>query len=276
PMGVDPTKSIENARKMKEIGVDAINIADGPRALARMSPISLAYLILDQVGIQPVVHYCCRDRNILGMQMDLIGAHALGLHNVLLITGDPPKMGNYPDATGVFDLDSIGLIHLVKGMNQGIDLSGRQLKGATSFVMGCGCNSASIDSELEVDRFKQKIKAGAEYAFSQPVYDIKNLEKFLDATKDTKNIPFFVGILPLTSLKFAEFLNEEVPGMEVPKSIIQRLGAAKSKDAQRDVGLEIAKESLEAAAGIDRINGAYIFPPFGCYSAVEKLLKVVK
>lgn len=276
PKGLDATKAIEGARFLKDRGVDVINIADGPRAMARMSPTAMSVLIRDQIGMETVVHYCCRDRNLLGMQMDLIGANALGLKNVLLITGDPPKMGEYPDATPVFDVDAIGLIHFVKNLNQGLDFANRPIGEQTSLVIGCGCNPGAIDVDLEAERLRKKIKAGAEFVFSQPVYESKLLDTFLSKCKNFLNIPFFVGILPLASLKNAEFLHNEVPGMQVPAGVMDRLRTAATKEAQREVGLGVAKDSLREAKGMKPVKGVYIFPPFGKYEAVAELLEVVR
>ncbi|OGQ49944.1 MAG: bifunctional homocysteine S-methyltransferase/methylenetetrahydrofolate reductase [Deltaproteobacteria bacterium RIFCSPLOWO2_02_FULL_47_10] len=272
PMGLSAKEAIAHAKFLHEHGVDAVNIADGPRAMARMSPIALATLVKKETGIEPIVHYCCRDRNLLGMQMDLLGAHALELKNLLIITGDPPKMGTYPMATAVFDIDSIGLIHMVNMMNHGRDLTGRELNDATSFLIGCGVNPGAVNIELEVARYAKKIEAGAEYVFSQPVYDPELLERFFKLTAGVKEIPFFVGILPLASLKNAEFLHNEVPGMQIPSHIMSRMQTAKTRDAQRFEGMAIAKEALAAAKKMPRVNGAYVFPPFGKYEAVVELL----
>lgn len=276
PLGVDPAKAIEGARLLKEMGVDAVNIADGPRAMARMSPMAMAVLIKERVGIESIVHYCCRDRNLLGMQMDLIGAAALGLNNVLLITGDPPKMGHYPEATAVFDIDSIGLIRFVSNLNRGLDFAERPIKDPTKFLIGCGVNPGAVDINLEAERFRQKVEAGAEFAFSQPVYDPKLLEKFFELTKDVHPIPFCVGILPLASLRNAEFLHNEIPGMQIPKSVMERMAKAATRETQQEVGLSVARDSLEAARGMKRVGGAYIFPPFGNYGLVEELIKIVR
>jgi len=272
PMGLSPEEAIISAEFLYEHGVDAVNIADGPRAMARMSPIALGSLVKQRSKIEPIVHYCCRDRNILGMQMDLLGANALGLHNILIITGDPPKMGSYPNATAVFDIDSIGLIHMVNSMNHGSDASGRGLNGVTKFVVGCGVNLGAVDIDLEAERFAKKVAAGAEFVFSQPVYDTKKLEVFLKKIAHVKKIPFFAGILPLASLKNAEFLHNEVPGMQIPDEVLQKMRSAKTKDAQQKLGMAIAKDALEAAKSNDLIGGAYIFPPFGNYRAVAELL----
>ncbi|MCB9897344.1 MAG: bifunctional homocysteine S-methyltransferase/methylenetetrahydrofolate reductase [Planctomycetes bacterium] len=274
--GLDQSKAVAAARFLHEHGIDAVNIADGPRAMARTNPISMATLVREQVGMETIVHYCCRDRNVLAMQMDLIGSHVLGQRNLMLITGDPPKMGNFPDATAVFDVDAIGLVTFASLMNRGLDLAGRPLGQGeqTRFVIGVGCNPGAVDIDLEVERFRRKIEAGAEFAFSQPVYDHKRLERFLALTAGFPHIPFFVGILPLASLKNAEFLTREVPGMEVPEATMRRLRDAKSKDEQREVGIRTATESLAAAvADTGRVRGAYIFPPFGKYEAILRVLK---
>ena len=275
PREMDPSRSVEGAAFLKENGIDVINIADGPRAMARMNPASLAQLVQQDSGMESVVHFCCRDRNLLGMQMDLLGNHALGLHNVLAVTGDPPKMGSYPDATAVFDIDSIGLIAFLSMMNRGLDFSGRPMGGQTRFFIGAGCNPAHVDLDLEVDRFGKKVDAGAEFFFSQPMYDSQVLFDFLDATSDYAHIPFLVGILPLASYKNAEFLHNEVPGMQVPEEIRERLKKAPTKKDQRRIGIEVAQETLRIAKEHPRINGAYIYPPFGSYKAVLKVIEVL-
>lgn len=272
PRGLDASKAIEGAKFLKGHGVDVINIADGPRAMARMSPMAMSVLIRDQVGMETVIHYCCRDRNLLGLQMDLIGANAINLKNVLIITGDPPKMGEYPDATAVFDVDAIGLIHFVNNLNHGLDFANRPIGERTSLVIGCGCNPGAIDMDLEVERLRKKIEAGAEFIFSQPVYESKLLETFLKKCRSFLKIPFFVGILPLASLKNAEFLHNEVPGMQVPEPVLNKLREATSKEAQREIGLEVAKEALREAKAMTAVQGVYIFPPFGKYEAVVQLI----
>ncbi len=275
PHGLEsPTKSLAAAAFLKDNGIDAVNIADGPRAMARMSPTAMAVLVKQHCGMETIIHYCCRDRNVLAMQMDLIGANNLGLKNLMLITGDPPKMGNFPDATAVFDVDSIGLISFANKLNHGQDLSGKYMSGEhTDFVIGTGCNPGAVDLELEARRFEEKVEAGADYVFSQPVYDIKHLHRFLDATAHVKPIPFFVGILPLASLKNAEFLTREVPGMEVPEAILDQLRDARTKEAQREIGISVAAQNLEAAADHSRVRGTYVFPPFGNYEAILRVLR---
>jgi len=208
--------------------------------------------------------------------MDLIGSEAMGLRNVLIITGDPPKMGNYPNATAVFDIDSVGLIHFASNLNNGLDFAGRPIKQRTKLVIGCGFNPGAIDLDLEVERYKLKVEAGAEFAFSQPIYEPHLLEDFLKRIENVKSIPLFVGVLPLASLRNAEFLHNEVPGMEVPPAIMEQLKKAKTKEGQREIGLSVARETLAEAKRMQGIQGAYIFPPFGNYKAVEKLLDVIR
>jgi methionine synthase I (cobalamin-dependent)/5,10-methylenetetrahydrofolate reductase len=276
PRGVDAQKAVEGAAMLKEAGVDIVNIADGPRAVARMGPSSLAQLVRQHCGMESVVHYCCRDRNLLGMQMDLLGANALGLRNILAITGDPPKMGTYPNATAVFDIDAIGLITFIQMMNRGLDFSGQPIGGKTDLLVGAGCNPGHMDLDLEVSRFGRKIEAGSEYFFSQPVFDSEVLWNFFERTKDMPKVPFLVGIMPLVSLKNAEFLHNEVPGMQVPAAIRKRLAEAGDKDAQRQVGIEVAREALREVMDHPRVSGVYVYPPFGSYKAVLQVIDVVK
>lgn len=273
PKGLNPEKSIQGAKFLHEHGIDAINIADGPRASGRMSPTALALLIREQVGIEPIVHVCCRDRNLLALQMDLISANSLGLRNLMLITGDPPKMGIYPDATAVFDLDAIGLVQNVNLLNHGLDFARRPLKGQSRFVLGVGCNPGAADIDLEVKRYAMKVEAGAEYVFSQPVYDPELLRNFLKRIEHVKPIPFFVGILPLASYRNAEFLHTQVPGMQVPEEIRERMRKSPTKESQREEGIAIAAEALGEAKTYPQIKGAYVFPPFGRYESILDVLE---
>ncbi len=270
PRGLDATRSVRGAAFLREHGIDVINIADGPRAVARMGPMALGLLARDACGTESVIHYCCRDRNLLGMQMDLIGANALGMRNVLAVTGDPPKMGTYPDATPVFDIDSIGLISFIQQLNRGLDFSGRPLGDGekTALFVGAGCNPAHVDLDREVERFGKKIEAGAEFFFSQPVYDEDVLMRFLDRTDVFPRVPFLVGILPLASFKNAEFLHNEVPGMQIPESVRERMRLAGGRDAQREAGIEVARETLRRVRHHPRVNGVYVYPPFGSYQRV--------
>lgn len=272
PRGLDPAKSLDGAQRMKDAGVHIINIADGPRASARMSPMALATLMQRTVGIETLLHYCCRDRNILGMQADLIGANAIGLHNVLIITGDPPKLGDYPTATAVFDVDSIGLVRIVKNLNQGLDLGRNPLGAATRFAIGVGANPGAQDIGTEVRRFHEKEAAGAEFVLTQPVYEAKLLENFLERTKESK-IPVLVGLLPLSSYKNAEFLHNEVPGMQIPEAIREKMRKAPAGERARELGIDIAREALLECKALPRVRGAYIMPPFGRYTAALDILK---
>lgn len=274
PKGVDATKSVEGAKFLYEHGIDAVNIADGPRATGRMSPIALALLVRQAVPMEAIVHVCCRDRNLLAIQMDLISANALGLRNMMLITGDPPKMGIYPDSTAVFDLDAVGLVQSANLLNHGLDFAKRSLKGQTSLLLGVGCNPGAPDLDREVRRYEEKINAGAEFVFSQPVYDPELLERFLSRIKHVKPIPFYVGILPLASAKNADFLHNQVPGMQIPEETRQRMHKAPTKEAQQQEGIYIAVEALKHARTFPQIRGAYIFPPFGKYERILDVLEM--
>ena len=226
---------LRDTQSLKDAGVDAVNVPDGPRAQSRMGALLTSLLIEQQVGIETVTHYCCRDRNLLGMLSDLLGASAIGLRNMLIITGDPPKMGPYPNATAVFDIDAIGLTNLVNKLNHGLDPGGNPIGRPTSFAIGVGVNPGAIDLEHELKRFGWKVEAGAEYAITQPVFDVEQLEAFLEKLESAHRIPIIAGIWPLVSHRNAEFLANEVPGVTVPPHIIERMRKAneKSKEARR-------------------------------------------
>ena len=273
PHGLDPTKIIENAVNLAKAGVDAVNIADGPRATARMNPVTLATFIKRKTTIEPIVHVCCRDRNIIGLQSDLIGAHTLGINNILAITGDPPKLGNYDYATGVFDVDSIGLVQMIQMLNNGMDLTGNSLGAATRFLVGIGANPGAINLDKEIVRFKRKVDAGAEYALTQPVYTIQLLETFLNKVSSHK-IPILVGILPLASARNADFLHNEVPGMSIPKEILSRIHSCTREDEAKKEGILIAQEALIEAENM--VDGVYIMPPFGRVSAAIEVLSILR
>ncbi len=262
PRGVDPAKMLTEVRKLKQAGVDAVNVPDGPRAQSRMSAIATSVLIQQECGIETVTHYACRDRNLLGMLSDLLGASALGLHNVLLVTGDPPKMGPYPDATAVFDIDAIGLTNLVNRLNHGVDPGGNSIGAPTRYVIGVGVNPVAIDPEHELKRFAWKVDAGAEFAVTQPVFDTVQLESFLTRIEGTR-IPVVAGIWPLVSVRNAEFLANEVPGVTVPSAIVERMRRAneKSKDHAVAEGIAIAREMLDRVRGA--VQGVQVSAPFG-------------
>jgi methionine synthase / methylenetetrahydrofolate reductase (NADH) len=262
PKGVDSRKTLESIRLLKEAGVDGVNIPDGARAQSRMSALATAVLVEQQIGIEAVLHYCCRDRNLLGMMSDLLGAAALGLRNILVITGDPPKMGPYPDATAVFDIDSIGLTNMVNKLNHGLDLGNNPIGEPTAFCIGVGVNPGAINLDEEIKRFEWKVEAGAQYAITQPVFDIDQLRDFLRRIEHVR-IPVIAGIWPLVSYRNAEFLHNEVPGVRVTPSIMERMRQASniSKEAGRDEGLKIARECLLEVR--DVIQGVQVSAPFG-------------
>ena len=262
PKGCDAAKTLDSIRLLVDAGVDAVNIPDGPRAQTRMSAQATAILVEQQVGIEAVLHYCCRDRNLLGMMSDLLGAAALGLHNLLIITGDPPKMGSYPDATAVFDIDSIGLTNMVNKLNHGLDLGNNPIGCPTAFSIGVGVNPGAINLDEEIKRFEWKVEAGAEYAITQPVYDTKQLRDFIKRIAHVR-IPIIAGIFPFVSSRNAEFMHNEVPGVVVTTEILDRMRRASdiSKEAARDEGLQIARESLSEVR--DLIQGVQVSAPFG-------------
>ena len=262
PRGVDATRMLEGVRALAAEGVDAVNVPDGPRAQSRMGALLTSLLIEQQVGIETVTHYCCRDRNLLGMLSDLLGAAAMGLRNMLIITGDPPKMGPYPDATAVFDIDSIGLTNLVSRLNRGLDPGGNAIGKPTAFAIGVGVNPAAIDPAHEIRRFEWKVDAGAEFAITQPVFDAAQLERFLDRIAHVR-IPVIAGIWPLVSARNAEFLANEVPGVVVPGEVIARMRRANetSKDHAVEEGIAIAREMLDRVRCA--VQGAQVSAPFG-------------
>ena len=262
PRGVDASRMLRDVASLRDAGVDAVNVPDGPRAQSRMGALLTSVLIERQVGIETVTHYCCRDRNLLGMLSDLLGASAIGLRNLLLITGDPPKMGPYPQATAVFDIDAIGLTNLVNGLNHGLDPGGNAIGEPTRFSIGVGVNPAAIDVDHEIRRFEWKVDAGAEYAITQPVFDVGQLERFLDRIQHVR-IPIVAGIWPLVSVRNAEFLANEVPGVSVPDAIIARMRRAgeQGKEAGVAEGIAIAREMLERVR--PSVQGVQVSAPFG-------------
>ncbi len=260
PRGVDMTKIIEKARQCVAAGVDAINIPDGPRASSRLSPMVTAVRIQQEAGMETILHFCCRDRNLIGMQSDILGASAIGLRNLLIITGDPPKLGDYPNATAVFDMDSVALTNVVRNLNQGLDIGGNRIDPPTTLTIGVGANPVAADWDREVERFRRKVEAGAEYAITQPVFDADSLFRFLDAT-DGFRIPVVAGIWPFTSFKNAEFMANEVPGVVVPKALLDRMSAATTKEQGVALGVQIARELLAKIRG--RVAGFAVSAPFG-------------
>ncbi len=271
PRSIDLQPMLDKCRVCKEAGIDAINIPDGPRASARISPMVAALAVEREVGIETVLHYCCRDRNLIGMQSDLLGGYAGGLRNYLIITGDPPKLGDYPDSTPVFDVDAVGLTQVVTNLNHGMDVGGNPINPPTGILIGVGANPCAIEPERELQHYLNKINAGAEYAITQPIFDPEALLRFLDAAEAKGGtIPVVAGVWPLVSFRNAEFLNTEVPGVEVPDAILERMSKATTKEDGRAVGIEIAREICEAIS--DRVAGYQVSAPFGIVDLALQVL----
>lgn len=262
PKGPDAEDMLRSVERIRDAGIDAVNVPDGPRAQNRMGAMAVALLIQQRTGLEAVLHYCCRDRNLLGMHSDLLGCAALGLNNLLLITGDPPKMGPYPDATAVFDIDSIGLTNMVSLLNRGLDLGGNPFGTPTTFTIGVGVNPGHMDLDYELRRFEWKVKAGAEYAITQPVFDVRQLESFMRRIEPFR-IPIVAGMWPLLSYRNAQFMNNEVPGVSVPPDVMERMRAASDRSREHALaeGVAIARESLGIIQG--EIAGVQVSAPLG-------------
>lgn len=269
PIGLDPARAIAAARMLHEGGVDVVNIADGARAQARMSNLALAVRLQREAGVETILHVCGRDRNLLGTLAHLLGVHDLGVRNLVVITGDPPKMGDFPDATAVYDLDSIGILKLASRLNHGVDPGGKPLGATTRFLLATGAEPAALNYVREIERLREKKAAGAEIVMTQPVYDPRVLERFLDDAAGI-GLPVLVGLLPLASYRNAEFLHNEVPGMQVPDAVRERMRKAGTGAAARKEGVAIAREMLAAVRS--RVAGAYVMPPLERY---ELALEVV-
>jgi methionine synthase I (cobalamin-dependent)/5,10-methylenetetrahydrofolate reductase len=268
PKGIDFRKEVEGAKFLKAAGIDAINIPDSPRASARMSNMALCLLVQQQAGIETVLHFTCRDRNVLSMQSELLGAFTTGLHNLICITGDPPKLGNYPDATAVFDVDAIGLVNIVRNLNHGLDVGGNPIGSGTKFMIGVGANPGIVNIDEEVRRFEYKVEAGADFAVTQPVFDVALLEQFLRRV-DHHRIPVLAGIWPLTSVRNAEFMKNELR-VSVPDAILERMARAPNAEAARAEGILIAREMLHKVRGL--VQGAQVAAPLGRYSSALDVL----
>jgi len=262
---------LAKCRACREAGVDAVNLPDGPRASARLSVLATALALRREVDLEPIPHYCCRDRNLIGMQSDLLGGFALGLKTWLFITGDPPKLGHYPDATGVFDLDAIGLARLADNLNHGFDAAGQPLDQPTAIAIGVGVNPAAVEPERELERFFRKIDAGAEFAFTQPVFDAEALLRFLDRARGyPRQIPIVAGLYPLLSLRNAEFMATHVPGVVVPERVLRRMAGCATKEDGLRRGIEIAREIRERVA--DGVAGFQAAAPLGRIDAALAVL----
>jgi homocysteine S-methyltransferase len=262
PKSTDMTALLAKSSQCGEAGVDAINIPDGPRASARISPMIAALTIEREVGIESVLHYCCRDRNLIGMQSDLLGGYAAGLHNFLIITGDPPKLGDYPDATGVFDVDAIGLTQAATNLNHGTDIGGSPVDPPTGILIGVGANPCAVEMDREINRYFAKLDAGAEFAITQPIFDVEALMAFLDRVASyERTIPVVAGVWPLLSFRNAEFMNNEVPGVEVPDAILERMSKCSTKQEGRAEGIAIAREIIQQIG--PRVAGIQVSAPLG-------------
>jgi homocysteine S-methyltransferase len=268
PRGLNPSKCIAGAELVKAAGADAINIGDSPMARVRMSALSLALMIQHQVGIDTLIHFTSRDKNLMALQAELIGAHALGIRNIIALTGDPPRIGDYPSATGVWDVDSIGLIKILTRLNEGYDWLGTSIGRPATFTIACAVNPSAEDLDHEIDRFRQKIDAGAHVAMSQPLYDHETLERFLDRTGPLP-IPFLLGVLPLQSSRHAEFMHNEVPGIVVPQPLRDRMRKAGENGIAE--GLQQSRELLHDTR--DLVQGVYLMPSFGRYEVVAELVR---
>jgi methionine synthase I (cobalamin-dependent)/5,10-methylenetetrahydrofolate reductase len=261
PRGVDASREIDGARRCAEFGIDAINVPDGPRASARMSAQVTCQLIQQEAGIEAVNHFCCRDRNILGIQSELLGTHKVGVRNLICITGDPPRMGAYPDATAVFDVDAIGLVNIVRNLNHGLDIGGNPMGSQTALLIGVGANPGALNMDEEIRRFEWKVEAGAEYVVTQPVFDLDLLEKFLKRIEHVK-IPVICGIWPLTSFRNAEFMMNELR-VPVPDEFMDRMRRVDSAEKARDEGVAIAREMTSRVRKM--VQGVQLSAPFGRY-----------
>jgi len=260
PRGTDLRATIEKAKFCSSLGVDCINIPDGPRATSRLSALITAIRIQQEACVEPILHFCCRDRNLISMQSDMLGASSIGLANVLIITGDPPKLGENPDATGVFDIDAIGMTRITADLNRGLDISGNTFSPPTAITIGVGANPVAADIKRELARFEQKVAAGAEYAITQPVFDPEMLLDFLRQIEPFR-IPVIAGIWPFTSYKNAEFMANEVPGVVVPPPILERMSKGRTKQESRAIGVELAREMMDAVA--EHVAGFAVSAPFG-------------
>jgi homocysteine S-methyltransferase len=270
PRGFDLEATIQKAVQCREAGVDAMNIPDGPRASSRISPIITAIEIQEKAGLEAILHCCCRDKNLIGMQADLLGCACKGINNILFVTGDPPKLGDYPFASAVFDVDSIGILKVQSRLNRGVDIGGKTIGRQTSFFGGAGADPNALDMERELRRLREKVESGAEFIITQPVFDVKPLLKMLEAIADLK-VPVIAGIWPLASYRNAEFMKNEVPGVVVPDEVMSRMGRAETREDQRLEGIAIARESIAAIRRA--VQGVQVSAPFGNVGTALEVLK---
>lgn len=275
PRGLNPEKMLTGAQMLKEAGVDAVNVADSPMARVRMSALALCYMVQDRIGLETILHFTTRDRNLMGLQSDLIGAHAMGVRNVLALTGDPPSLGDYPDLTPVYDVDSVGLVRVLKAMNAGTDAAGASIGQQASFTIAVACDPTRDDLPHEADRLHRKLEAGGELIMTQPIYEMETWNEFVKVYEDKYGpigVPILLGILPLYSHRHAEFLYNEVPGIRPSEEIRDRMRRA-GNEARKE-GVKIAQELLLEAR--DQVHGVYIMPSFGRYSMAVEVLEALK
>jgi methionine synthase / methylenetetrahydrofolate reductase(NADPH) len=272
PKGLNPEKALAGAQLLKDAGVDAINVADSPMARVRMSALTLCSLIQSQIGIETIVHFTTRDRTLMGIQSELLGAHALGVRSILALTGDPPSLGGYPGSSAVYDIDSTGLIRLLDNMNQGMDATGSPIGAAASFSIGCAVDPTRADLHHEAERLRNKIEAGAHFVMTQPIFDPEIWQRFLSVYSSQIDVPVVIGILPLQSIRHAEFLHNEVPGITLTQEAIRRMREAGPNG--RSEGIAMAQELLLALKPM--VQGVYLMPSFGRYEVAAEVLSVIQ
>ncbi|HRA48154.1 MAG TPA: bifunctional homocysteine S-methyltransferase/methylenetetrahydrofolate reductase, partial [Thermomicrobiales bacterium] len=271
PKGVNPAKALDGARLLRDAGVTAINVADSPMARVRMSALMVSHLIQQEVGVETIVHFTTRDRSLMAIQSELLGAHAAGIRNILALTGDPPSLGDFPDSSAVYDIDSIGLIKVLRKMNQGTDWAEAPLGRKAAFTIACAVDPTREDLSLEAERLHQKIEAGADFVMTQPIYDVEVWTRFLEIYKDPIPVPVMIGILPLQSSRHAEFLHNEVPGITLTDAARQRMREAGPNG--RAEGVEMARDLLFALKPL--VQGVYLMPSFGRYEVAAEVLQGV-
>lgn len=273
PRGLGIDKLIAGAKTLKIAGVDVINISDGARARLRMNPMAVCALLMTRVGVDTTMHFACRDRNLLAVQADLLGSHALGIRNILAVTGDPANIGDYPSATSVFDIDSVGLIRILDRMNQGIDLAGYSVGAKCGFTICCAFNPTALDTDEELDRLKRKVDAGATVIYTQPIFDCAGADQALEGAHKV-GLPVLVGVMPLRSQRHAEFMHNEVPGVSIPEDLRRRIAEAGDDATAAEVGLEQATSLAQWIAG--KAAGLYLMPPAGSVAVAESIVRAVR
>jgi 5,10-methylenetetrahydrofolate reductase len=271
PKGLNPRRALEGAAMLKDAGVDCINVGDNPRAETRMSPLAFALLVQQRAGLETIIHFTTRDRNLAALQADLIGAQVWGLRNILCLRGDPRSGGGYARAVAVWDVSTVGLIRVLKGLNEGVDRAGNSMGQPTSFFIGAAANPTAASLDAEIKLLHRKVAAGAEFVMTQAVYDIEALDRFLKAASGLK-VPILLGVMPLHSLRHAEFLQRELVGIVVPEPVRERVRRAGENGLKE--GMALARELLDAARG--RVQGVYIMPSFGRYEVAAQLLRELR